>query len=297
MKAARCVRESTVPVTLFAVDNSPGESTAAELTRQYPDICVLTMKRNVGYGAGNNAVIPYLKTRYHVIMNPDVTFAPDLLQRMMAFMEDNPDVVILSPRVFNTDGSEQFLPRRRPAVRYLLGGVRARRGEKAGQKAELLNERAAVAEKEAVEAWKQNKEKHGIVSLLHANRLEMRQSILKARAQRKLTRRNHLCAWRDEYTLADLQPKEPTEIQFATGCFMMIRTHVFYRMQGFDPRFFLYHEDSDLSLSALKYGKIVYHPEMEIIHAWRRASSREGRAALRHVQSTFKFFHKWGWRW
>ena len=297
LRAARCVRESTVPVTLFAVDNSPAEKTAAELIRQYPDMTVLGMKRNLGYGTANNAVIPYLKTRYHVIMNTDVTFAPDLIERMMDFMEKNPEIVILSPKVLNTDGTEQFLPRRQPTVRYLLGGVRARRGAKVRAQAETMKEAAEKAEAEAVEAWKQNKEHKGLASLLHANRLEARQAILRRRAAHRMARANHLCAWRDEYTLADILPQEPTEVQFATGCFMMIRTHVFYRMEGFDPRFFLYHEDSDLSRRAMNFGKIVYHPEMEVVHAWHRDSSHEARAALRHLRSTLQYFHKWGWRW
>ena len=297
LRAARCVYDSTVPVTLYVVDNSPKDLTASQIRGQYPDTALLEMKKNVGYGPGNNAVLPYLKTRYHIVMNPDVTFPPDLIERMADFMNRNPDVVILTPKVLNPDGTEQFLPRRSPTVRYLLGGIRARRGDKVGEKAKAMQARAEAAEADAVAAWKQEKEKTGPLRLLRANSLELRQSLLKRRAAHLEAKRNHLRAWRDEYTLADIRPTEPTEVQFATGCFMMIRTHTFYRMKGFDPRFFLYHEDSDLSLSALRHGKIVYHPDMEVTHDWHRDSSRSFKAARRHILSTWKFFHKWGWRW
>ncbi len=297
LRAARCVNDSVVPVTFYVVDNSPEDDTADEIKRQYPRTTVLRMKKNVGYGAGNNAVIPKLKTKYHIVMNPDITFAPDLIKRMMDFMDANPKVTILSPRVFSPDGTEQFLPRCTPTVRYLLGGRRAARGDRHGEKARALRERAAQTEAEAVEAWKRNKEKPGLRSLLRANRLETVQSLLKKRADRQEAICKRLHAWRDEYTLADTRPSEPTEIQFASGCFFMIRTHIYYRMKGFDPRFFLYHEDSDLSLSALEYGKIVYHPDMEVTHAWHRDSSRSLKPALRHIVSTVKFFNKWGWRW
>lgn len=40
---------------------------------------------------------------------------------------------------------------------------------------------------------------------------------------------------------------EPREVQFATGCFLFIRTEAFRKLQGFDPRFFLYQEDTDLA--------------------------------------------------
>ena len=53
LRAARCVRESNVPVTLYAVDNAPEDGTADALRRQDPDVTILTMKKNVGYGAAN----------------------------------------------------------------------------------------------------------------------------------------------------------------------------------------------------------------------------------------------------
>ena len=297
LRCARCVQDSTVPITLYVVDNSPKDSTASRIREQYPDTILLEMKKNVGYGAGNNAVLPYLKTRYHIIMNPDITFAPDLVERMMDFMNKNPDIAILTPKVLNPDGTEQFLPRRTPSVRYLLGGIRARRGDRVGIKANAMHTRAETAEAKAIDAWKQEKEKPGPIGIVRGNMAELRQSILQWRAKRLDAKRNHLHAWRDEYTLANIQPTEPTEVQFATGCFMLIRTHTFYRMKGFDPRFFLYHEDSDLSLSALQHGKIVYHPEMEVTHDWHRDSSKSAKAARHHLVSTLKFFHKWGWRW
>lgn len=297
LQTVRCFQDATVPVSLFIVDNSPADTTASRIALQDPDAQIIPMKKNVGYGQGNNAVLNLLKSRYHVICNPDVTFDPDLIERMAAFMDAHDDIVILSPRVFNTDGTEQFLPRRRPTVRYLLGGFRARRGDRVMARAEAAGAQADKAEEEAAAAWKANKEKGGLRSLLHANRLEFRQSRLSRRSARLKARAAHLRAWRDEYTLADILPTQPTEVQFATGCFMMIRTHIFYRMKGFDRRYFLYHEDSDLSLSALKYGKVVYHPDMHITHAWHRDSSHCLRAAFTHAVSSVRFFRKWGWKW
>ena len=297
LRAARCLQDSTTPAILYVVDNSPKDPTAGRIRTEYPGATILQMKKNVGYGAGNNAVLPYLKSRYHIILNPDVTFAPDLIERMTDFMNRHPDVAILTPKVLNPDGTEQFLPRRSPSVRYLLGGIRAQRGDRAGEKAKAMHARAEAAEEKAVAAWKRAKEKPGITGVLRGNTAELRKSVLEWRARRLDAKRNHLHAWRDEYTLADIRPTEPTEVQFATGCFMMIRTHTFYRMKGFDPRFFLYHEDSDLSLSALRHGKIVYHPEMEVTHDWHRDSSRSVKATWHHLVSTWKFFHKWGWRW
>ena len=236
LDAARCVASSTIPVELHVVDNSPEEPIADEICQIVPETIVHRPPRNLGYGGGNNVAIRVLRSRYHLIMNPDVVFAPDLIERMVAFMDAHPDIAILTPRVYGEDGEEQFLPRLQPTVRYLLGGV--------------LEGRSALARR-----------------------------------------------WRDEYTLRGQTIEEPMSVQFATGCFMLARTKLLYRLEGFDERFFLYHEDSDLSRRALRLGQIVYHPDMCVTHLWKRSSHTDRRARGEHIRSTLRFFRKWGWRW
>ena len=236
LRAAQALKESDLPVSLYVVDNTPEDDTAQRISGQYPDVTVLPQEENVGFGRGNNAVLPHLASDYHLLVNPDVTFPPDLISRMVAYMDAHPEAVILTPRVFNEDGTEQFLPKKQPTIRYLLGG----RLEKLG---------------------------------------------------------GPFPGWRRDYTLADQTITAPVNVQFATGCFLLIRTEVFRRLNGFDPRFFLYQEDSDLSRRALEVGNIVYHPEMTITHAWAREKTKTIKGNLRQVSSIIKFFSKWGIRW
>ncbi|MBR1684909.1 MAG: glycosyltransferase [Clostridia bacterium] len=236
LDAVRSLTNSTERVQLYIVDNS------AELTIQRlienldPSTVFYPQATNLGYGKGHNVVIPHLKSEYHLIMTPDITFAPDLISRMVDYMDAHPDIVILSPRVFFPDGNEQHLPHRRPTVRYLLGGPL---------------------------------EKYG----------------------------KPFTTWRDEYTMKNEDITVPIDVEFATGCFMMVRTHALYQMRGFDERYFLYQEDSDLTLKALQYGHVVYHPDMHVTHAWNREDARSLKLRWVHIVSTAKFFWKWGIQW
>lgn len=55
------------------------------------------------------------------------------------------------------------------------------------------------------------------------------------------------------------QYDEISETELATGCCMLIRKEVFEKIGSFDNRYFLYYEDSDLSMRARKAGfKIMY---------------------------------------
>ena len=237
VEALRCLENSNVEVAVYLCDNSPEEPTADQLAWTFPGVRVLPQEGNVGFGKANNAVLKQdmLQSRYHLIMNPDVTFEPTLLARMLQYMDAHPNIAILTPRVLNEDGTEQFLPKKRISVHYLLGG--------------LLEE-------------------HG-----------------------RLFRH-----WREEFTLADMEIRSPIPVEFATGCFLLIRTEVFRALGGFDERFFLYQEDSDLSRRVLeqRMGSIVYHPGMCITHKWARENTRTMKGRMRQIHSACKYFIKWG---
>lgn len=236
LDTVQCLQRADMPISLYVVDNSPSDPMAERIQWACPGAQVLPQGKNLGFGRGNNVVLPLLKSRYHLLVNPDVTFPPELISRMVSYMDEHPEISILTPRVFNPDGSEQFLPKKQPTLRYLLGG----RLEKLG---------------------------------------------------------GCFRAWRADYTLETAQVATPTAVGFATGCFLLIRTSVFRQLKGFDPRFFLYQEDSDLSRRAMGIGPIVYHPDMCITHAWARENTRTLKGNLRQVASIVKFFMKWGWKW
>jgi hypothetical protein len=57
------------------------------------------------------------------------------------------------------------------------------------------------------------------------------------------------------------------ESQFITGCCMLVRRGVFEKIGLFDNRFFIYAEDADLSLRALRFGyKLQYTPHALLWH-------------------------------
>ena len=231
-----CLKQSSVPADIYLVNNGPDDENAAIIRENYPDVTFLQQRENLGFGKGNNAILPYIKSRYHLIVNADASFEPDLLEKMIAWMNSHPDAAVLTPRVLNPDGTEQLLPKKYPTVRYLLSG--------------FLEEKSA-----------------------------------------------HFRKIRREYTMADADMSQPTAVHFATGCFLLIRTEIFRQLNGFDERFFMYQEDCDLSRRVDAVGKIIYHPDFCIVHAWKRENTRTASGIRRQVRSIAKYFRKWGLRW
>lgn len=73
--------------------------------------------RNVGYGRGNNIAIENAEeSKYFLILNPDVFIKEDALEKLIQYMDRNPEIGISIPKVVNLDGSQQFLNKRYPSI-------------------------------------------------------------------------------------------------------------------------------------------------------------------------------------
>ena len=72
------------------------------------------------------------------------------------------------------------------------------------------------------------------------------------------------------------------QVDFATGCAMMVKKEVFRRVGLFDERFFLYLEDLDFSYRVQKAGfKILFNPQAVVWHK-NAGSSSSGSALQRY---------------
>lgn len=69
------------------------------------------------------------------------------------------------------------------------------------------------------------------------------------------------------YYAPELQYHDSGDIEVLPGAFMLIRKHVLDKLDGFDPRFFMYAEDIDLSYRITRAGyRIRYDGSLHVIH-------------------------------
>ncbi len=76
------------------------------------------------------------------------------------------------------------------------------------------------------------------------------------------------------HKFGNVVPVLPTEVGIVYGAAMMMRMGDFRRLGGFDPSYHLYFEDVDLCdrFRSQLGGRIVYHPEVSIVHHVRSTS-------------------------
>ena len=109
-----------MPVHLTVVDNSPSQKFEA-LSSEF-GACYLPSRQNLGFGAGHNLALRESlgNSRYHVVLNPDVRFGPDVLAKLRLFMDENPEAGLVMPRVLYPDQQPQLLCKRLPAPMDLV---------------------------------------------------------------------------------------------------------------------------------------------------------------------------------
>ena len=125
--AVKSLKENTKnrELKVFVFDNASknidiGLSSAA-------DVLELN-KENLGFGAAHNKILEYEIGKYHAVVNPDIKVDSDVLSHLADILDENEDIVMITPKVMNSDGTEQKLPKRTPTARYLFLGRLARFG-------------------------------------------------------------------------------------------------------------------------------------------------------------------------
>lgn len=102
------LKKSRVISEIFLLDNSP------KPTYEFKSLQVtyLFINKNLGYGAAHNIAIRQTINQnipYHLVINPDIAFDPDILDEIVRFMNDNSDIGHLMPKVYYPNGDIQYL--------------------------------------------------------------------------------------------------------------------------------------------------------------------------------------------
>ena len=116
--AAGCVER------IYVVDNSPTTALRDFVTGLSDKITYFYGQGNVGYGAGHNiAIRRAIETgaKYHVVINPDIYFEAGTLDALAGYMDANPQVGQVMPRIVYPDGSLQYLCKLLPTPMDLIG--------------------------------------------------------------------------------------------------------------------------------------------------------------------------------
>ena len=101
---------------VLVVDNASTDGSVEMIETQFRWVKLIKSPENLGFSKGNNVAIRQAQGRYIALVNPDVIVFPRCLDALADFLDENPKVGNVGPRVLNPDMSMQSTCRRFPTL-------------------------------------------------------------------------------------------------------------------------------------------------------------------------------------
>lgn len=110
----RSIEDNTLRVQyeVIVVDNGSQDGTIEFLEEEYPTVGIVRNEVNAGFTRPMNQALKISSGRCLLQLNPDTEVLPDALDKLVSFMDENPEVGICGPKVLNRDQTLQKSCRR-----------------------------------------------------------------------------------------------------------------------------------------------------------------------------------------
>ena len=92
---------------IIVVDNGSTDGSVELLRSQFPQVILIENDNNLGFARANNVGIRESKGHYLCLANSDIIIPEGCMDKLVGFMEENPDVGMAGPRILNPDGTLQ----------------------------------------------------------------------------------------------------------------------------------------------------------------------------------------------
>jgi GT2 family glycosyltransferase len=116
-----CLRNSEgLSREIIVVDNSSSDGTTPIVREYHSRVSLIENKTNVGYAKANNQGIEKSTGRFVLLLNPDTEIQGNALELMLKFLQANPGIGALGPKLLNPDGTVQPSCREFPTFSTLI---------------------------------------------------------------------------------------------------------------------------------------------------------------------------------
>jgi GT2 family glycosyltransferase len=113
----KSIELSVLPASeTIVIDNASADGTPDRLRAGFPWVTLYENERNIGHTKAVNMGFGIAAGAFILVIDADTEFAPDAVDRMLRFLRSRPDVGMVAPRTFNSDGTVQESARNFPGM-------------------------------------------------------------------------------------------------------------------------------------------------------------------------------------
>jgi len=92
---------------ILVVDNASSDNSLDMVSKEFPEVKIITNRENVGFAKANNQAIRKAVGKYILLLNPDTIILDNALKEILKFMEEHPEVGVCGPLILNSDSTMQ----------------------------------------------------------------------------------------------------------------------------------------------------------------------------------------------
>lgn len=93
---------------LIVADNGSDDGSVEWLAENYPEVRVIELKKNFGFAEGYNRAIAKLEYPFVTLLNSDVEVSEGWWQPILKFLQSNPDVGAVQPKILSFQDKKMF---------------------------------------------------------------------------------------------------------------------------------------------------------------------------------------------
>lgn len=103
----RNIDQDILTYEVWVVDNASADGSVEAIRQYFPQTRRIVNEQNKGFAKANNQVLPFVASRYVLLLNSDTQVKHGAIEKLIAFMDHHPKAGIVAPQFLNHDGSKQ----------------------------------------------------------------------------------------------------------------------------------------------------------------------------------------------
>jgi GT2 family glycosyltransferase len=96
--------ETLIPHEIIIIDNASTDDSCIMVEREFPLALLTINHENQGFARANNQGLAKAKGRLVLFLNPDTIILDHAIDKLCAFLDEQPQIGILGPHTYNADG-------------------------------------------------------------------------------------------------------------------------------------------------------------------------------------------------
>ena len=99
--------DPTIEMEVIVVDNASTDGSIQMVREKFPYVKLIVNRENLGFACAVNQGLRESESRYKLLLNSDTIIIGNAIKTMLEFLEQNPSVGAVRPRIFSPRGKLQ----------------------------------------------------------------------------------------------------------------------------------------------------------------------------------------------